>query len=127
MSSRTSLARAGTSSTVPQKFWRCAPRCSWTSAGLLVQPPSRQSEFIGNNLRFLYDHAVWFEYRIDVPGRPPCVISQGHGSAAENVHVSDQAAPSRPVAESPERFSDHFPIKERVFRSHATSNSCAAT
>jgi hypothetical protein len=94
---------------------------------LLVQPPSRRSQFLSNGLRLLYDHAVRLKLCIDVAGRSPRVIGESHRRTAEDVNVGDQAAPGQPIAEPTERLGDRPSIEEWVVRAHATCNSSTAT
>jgi hypothetical protein len=61
-------------------------------SGVLVEPPVREPEFVGNRSGLIENDTMRLEYRIDVAGRPARVVRQRHRRSAE-----------RPLARAPTR------------------------
>jgi hypothetical protein len=71
-------------------------------AGLFVEPPRWQPEFLRHGAGLCHDDAVRDEHGSDVPGNAVRVIGERHGGAAHDEQVRDDAATSEPFAESGE-------------------------
>jgi hypothetical protein len=101
-------------------------RCD-VDAGLLVEPPLRQAELVSDGSGLVEHHTVRSKYGVDVAGRPPSVVCEGHRRTAEHIEVGDNPTASQTVAEPTERILDGRPVEQRIIGAHATSSSCAAT
>jgi len=60
-------------------------------AGLLIQPPGRQPEIVGDPSGLLQDDSVGQEPGIDIAGDAGGVVGQGHGRTAHDEHIGDDA------------------------------------
>ena len=96
-------------------------------AGLLVEPPTGQAEFVGDCPRFFEDHAVGLEDGVDVAGGAAGVVGKGHGSAADDVDIGDDAPAGKSLAKAAEGVLDSGAVEKRVGLAHATSSSWGET
>lgn len=91
--------------------------------GLLVQPPPGQAK-LGRYRQCLVMHdTVRFEQGVHVAGSPPGIVRKSHGSAAEDIEISDHAAAGEPLAEAAKSILDTGPVKQRRGITHAASIS----
>jgi hypothetical protein len=94
---------------------------------LLIEPPAGQAQFIRDCPGFFEDYAVWLEDRVDIPGGTAGVVGEGHGRAADDVDVRDDAPAGKSLAEAAEGVLDGCAVEEWVVLAHATSSSWGET
>jgi hypothetical protein len=70
---------------------------------------------------------VRLEDRVDIPGGAAGVVGEGHGGAADDVDVRDDAPVGKSLAEAAEGVLDGGAVEKRVGLSHATSSSWGET
>jgi hypothetical protein len=92
-------------------------------ARLLIKPPAGQAEFIRDCPGFFEDYAVGLEDGVDVAGGAAGVVGEGHGGAADDVDVRDDAPAGESLAEAAEGVLDSGAVEEWVGLGHATSSS----
>jgi hypothetical protein len=95
-------------------------------AGLLVQPPVRQSQIVRDSSGLLDHDPVRHEPGIDITGDACGVVSQSHGSTADNEHVRNDAPARQTIAEGGESPFQLGPSQKDVAGlGHAASKSLA--
>ncbi|MFG1998601.1 hypothetical protein ACGFNU_05575 [Spirillospora sp. NPDC048911] len=70
---------------------------------MLVQPPRRKIEFLGDCAGLVQDDPVGHEESVDVPGDSDSVVSQSHGGPADDEQVGDNSAADEPFTQNGER------------------------
>jgi hypothetical protein len=72
-------------------------------AGLLVEPPGRQVQFLGHQAGFVKNDPVRNEERVNVSGDSVSVIRERHRGATNDEEVGYDPAPYEPVTEQCKR------------------------
>src|SRR5580658_2384941 len=94
------------------------------NARLLVEPPAGLSEILGNLAGLFQDDSVWHEHGVDITGHAGSIVGQGHGGAADDEYIGDDASAGQALAKCSEGSLDLCPAEQNVIRpSHAASRS----
>ena len=96
------------------------------NARLLVEPPERESEILGNLAGFFQHNSVRHEHGVDITSHASSIVGQGHGGATHNEYIGNDTPADKAVPKGGEGSLDLCPAKKNVIRpGHAASRSLA--